>query len=384
MNLPSNTNASMVVQSNRRIVATNINFGSPTAHNIYEGLDSTNTSTDILVPSIHWRDAQWSLVGIQNAGSSPANIQIQYFRQNGSQIGATIPVNGLAVGASNIRRANQDISILAEPAGVGSARVISTNGQPLAVSVIETLSTYTSSYDGIPATAADTKWSFPSVHRNLAGQFSHTLVQNTENTAAIVRLTYFNQNGSVVNQFNNITIPAKGSLTFHTTNDLSSNGQNYTPTNLGNVGSATVESTNGRKLVATVLETVGAAPYAYNGFNSSAGATTVLLPSVHRNLGGQFSHSLVQNASSTTQNTIKITYFNQNGSVANIFNKALAPAGSITFHTTNDLSSDGGNYTPTSLGNVGSAKLESTNGQNMVAVVIETIAGLPGSYAGFK
>jgi hypothetical protein len=210
------------------------------------------------------------------------------------------------------------------------------------------------------------------------------LVQNTENTAANVTLTYFNQAGAQVDQFTNITIPAKGSLTFHTTNDPSSNGQNYTPTHLGNVGSATVQSTNGVKLVATVLETVGSAPYAYNGFNSTGGGTTMLLPSVHRNPGGQFSHTLVQNTSNSASNNIVITYYKQDGSVANTFPKTLAASGSITFHTTNDLSSDGVNYTPSNLGNVGSAKIVSNSGIPIMAVVIETIVGLPGSYTGFK
>jgi outer membrane biosynthesis protein TonB len=384
MNLPNSTEASMVVQSSRRLVATNVNFGSPTVHNIYEGLESTSTSTDVLLPSIHWRDAQFSIIGIQNAGGGPANIEVKYFRQNGSQIGSTINVNGLAAGASNIRRAYQDVSIISEPAGVGSVRVTSTNGQALAVAVIETLSTYTYSYDGIPSSAAATKWSFPSVHRNPGGQFSHTLVQNTNcGTAANFTLRYFNQAGAQVNSFSG-SIAACGALTFHTTNELSSDGNNYTPTSLGNVGSATVEITNGIGVVATVVETVGPAPYGYNGFTDSAGAATVLLPSVHRNLGGQFSHTLVQNTSTGASNNITLTYFNQDGSVANTFNKVLPASGSLTFHTTNELSSDGINYTPTGLGNVGSAKVVSNSSINVFAVVVETITGLPGSYAGFK
>lgn len=381
MNL-SASQSSMVVSSSEQLVATNVNFGSPTAHNIYEGFSDQNVSTDILLPSIHWRDAQWSLFGIQNAGSGPANLEVKYYRQDGTLI-TTIPVNNLAVGASNFRNARTDVSIVSEPAGVGSVRVTSTNGQPMAVAVMETLSTYTYSYDGIPVSGADTKWSFPSVHRNPGGQFSHTLVQNVESTAAQVTLKYYDQAGAVVDTFNT-TIAANGALTFHTTNDNSSDGNNYTPTNLGNVGSATIESTNGVKLVATVVETVFSMPYAYNGFNTSGGGVSVLLPSVHRNLAGQFSHTLVQNTSSSQSNQIKIEYFNQAGAVVDSFTTTLGAAGSITFHTTNDLSSDGGNYTPTNLGNVGSAKVTSLSGINIQAVVVETVFGLPGAYAGFK
>jgi outer membrane biosynthesis protein TonB len=384
MNL-SAPQSSMVVESTERLVATNVNFGSPTAHNIYEGFESTNTSTDILVPSIHWRDAQWSLVGIQNAGTSAANLTIRYYRQDGTQIGSAIQVNNLGVGASVFRNARNDVSIVSVPAGVGSMRVTSTNGQSLAVAVIETLFAYTYSYIGIPVSGADTSWSFPSVHRNPGGQFSHILAQNTSTTtAANVTLTYYDQSGHQVDQFVGISIPAKGALTFHTTTELSGNGGNYTPTHLGNVGAATVKTTNGVKLVATVVEAVGSAPYAYNGFNSTAGATTVLLPSVHRNLGGQFSHTLVQNTSTTQSNRVKITYYKQDGSVANSFQTTLPAAGSITFHTTDELSTNGGNYTPTSLGNVGSAEVTSLDARAVLGVVVETVFGLPGAYAGFK
>jgi hypothetical protein len=383
MNL-SASQSGMVVESTEQLVATNVNFGSPTAHNIYEGLNSDSTATDVLVPSIHWRDAQWSLVSVQNAGTSPANIEIKYFRQDGSQIGSTINVTGLGVGVPHYRNAHSDVSIASEPSGVGSMRVTSTNGQPVAVGVIETLYSYTYSYVGMPVNSADTSWRFPSVHRNPAGQFSHILVQNTNaSQAAVVTLTYYDQSGNQVNQFTGINIPAKGALTFHTTNEASSNGIVYTPTSLGNVGAATVQSTNGVLLVATVVEAVGAAPYSYNGFNSSAGATTVLLPSVHRNLAGQFSHTLVQNTTNQS-NHVQITYYNQDGSVANTFNTTLAGDGSITFHTTNEASTDGQYYTPTNLGNVGSAEVKSLDTRDIVAVVVETVFGLPGAYDGFK
>jgi hypothetical protein len=384
MNLPDGSQSAMVVQSTERVVAANVNFGSPTVHNVYEGTDSSQTATDILVPSIHWRDAQWSLFSVQNAGTGPANVEIKYFRQDGSQIGSTINTT-LQPGEPEYRNARNDVSIVSEPAGVGSVRVTSSNSQPLAVAIMETLFTATYSYSGIPVSAQDTKWTFPSVHRNPSGQHSHILVQNTSSsTDANVTLTYFNQSGTVVNTFTNITIPKSGALTFHTTNELSGDGGNYTPTNLGNVGSAAVEATNGVNLVATVVETVGANPYSYNGFNSSAGATNVLLPSVHRNPGGQFSHTLACNTSTSQSNNIQLTYFNQDGSTANTFTKNLPASGCLTFHTTNELSGDGVNYTPSNLGNVGSAEIVSLDSRNIVAVVVETVIGLPGSYAGFK
>ena len=56
------------------------------------------------------------------------------------------------------------------------------------------------------------------------------------------------------------------------------------------------------------------------------------------------------------------------GSTANTFTKNLPASGSLTFHTTNELSGDGVNYTPTNLGNVGSAEIVSLDGRDIVGL----------------
>ena len=380
----SEPQSAMVVESNERLVATNVTAGGGTVHNIYEGQDSSNIATDILLPSIHWRDAQWSLIGIQNAGSADANLIIKYFEQDGTQIGPDITHNGLKQGASLFRNAHADVSIATYPLGVGSMRVTST--QPVAVAVEETLYSYTSSYIGIPETTKDTKWVFPSVHLNPAGQYTHILVQNTDSVvAASFTLKYYNQAGTETDSFTG-SIPGKGALTFHTTDAVSDDGKKYRPTNWTDVvGSASVEVTGG-SVVANVLETVGSAPYAYNGFNTMAGAPDLQMPSVHQNPAGQYSHTLIQNLSSTQDAVVTFTYYKQNGTTTADLQttKTIAKSGSMTFHTTPGTSSAGHVFLGAGLlGNVGSAKVTSTGGQ-VASVVIETVYDVPGSYAAFK
>jgi len=114
------------------------------------------------------------------------------------------------------------------------------------------------------------------------------------------------------------------------------------------------------------VETLYDETYSYRGFSPDQGATEVFLPSVHRNLAGQFTHTLVQNLTAGS-NTVTITYFNQAGVQVDQFSTVIGPNGSYTFHTTGPF-----DFIPTNLGNVGSAKLTATG--NIVAVVSRRLA----------
>ena len=119
-------------------------------------------------------------------------------------------------------------------------------------------------------------------------------------------------------------------------------------------------------------------------------ASSLLFPSAHRNMGGQFSHTLVQNLSGSTAANLTVTYYNPDGGVAapSPFNYSLPPSGAYTFHTGPNPSPNA--YDPTGLGNVGSLRVLCTNcgggGPTIVAVMVETLtsAQIPGAYAGFK
>jgi len=364
---------SMVVSSDRQIVAVVVNAGS-TSHDIYEG--SNQGSTEQFLPSVHWRSAQYTLTGFQNTDPAmTATVAITYFKQDGTDLfHTTLPIPPNTAIHQDAR------SYVSDPSGVGSIKATSLNGQPIALAAIETLQDETYSYRGfMPAQGATTIY-LPSVHRNLGGQFSHTLVQNMTNSDNNVRISYYKQDGTLANSFDR-TIPAFGSYTFHT-----GVGFPEDPVGLGNVGSAKLESLNGKNMVAVVVETIGGTnAYAYDGQTQLDAASSILFPSVHRNLGGQFSHTLVQNLSSTSPANLVVTYYRQDGTVANTFTKTLAQSGSYTFHTGPGFPED-----PVNLGNVGSLRVQCTNcssgGPQIVAVVVETLssANIPGAYAGFK
>lgn len=365
---------SMVVSSDRQIVAVVVNAGS-TSHDIYEG--SNQGDTEQFLPSVHWRALQYTLAGFQNTDPSvTATVAISYFKQDGTQLSAVtqqIPPN------SAIHHDAR--SYTSDPSGVGAVKATSVSGQRIAASAIETLGDETYSYRGFPPSMGSALIYLPSMHRNLGGQFSHTLVQNMDavNTNN-VRITYYDQAGTQVDQFTRL-IAAKGAYTFHT----GPGSGPEDPTHLGNVGSAKLESLDARPMVAVVVEVVGSFAYAYDGAIPADAAGSILFPSAHHNLGGQFSHTLVQNTSTSASASLVITYYNQNGTIANTFSKTLNPSGSYTFHTT-----PGALEEPVSMGNVGSLRVTCTNctpgGTQILAVMVETLypANITGAYAGFK
>jgi hypothetical protein len=366
--LPATWIGSQVIYSSEPVIATMVNWGAPRAHNSYEAFEGG--STPILAPSIHWNPAgQASLIAVQNVDTSDAEVEITYYDRTGVAVSGPFSVT-IPPGASEIRDAMVDCATCGTPP-VGSVKAVSTNGKELAGAVIENIGDLTYSYSTLAAEQADTTILLPSVHRNPAGQFTWTLVQNQSDTnPTVVTITYYDQLGNPVDSFTK-TLAAKGAYTF-ATDPLSPEE----PTNLGNVGNAVVTST-AAPIVATVVERAGEPPYCYNGFNSTAGAQNVLLPSVHRNPAGQYSWILVQNTSDTTATDVTISYYDQSGTEVNEFTKTLGANGSYTF-ATDPLSPN----EPTGLGNVGSALVESDT-TDILVVVVEGIAGILGSYSGY-
>lgn len=365
---------SQVVTSSEPIMATVVNYGSPSAHNIYEGFDSSQADTQLFMPSIHWNPlGQWSTIAIQNVYTETAEVEITYYDRSGNAvvgpISATIPP-----GASEFRETQTDCT-----GGVcgtypeGSMRVVSTNGKKIAAVVMENVHDGTYSYQAVPPSKADTTFLLPSIHHNPRGQFSHILVQNTSDSlSTLVTIEYLDQAGNVVDTFTH-PLAANGAYTFHTTNEV----PEEEPTHLGDEGAARVTSDT-TDVVVTVVETVLGRPYAYNGFNSTDGGMTILFPSVHHNPLGQYSHILVQNTSGSTGTTLTITYYRPDGSVANTFDRSIAAGGSYTFHTTNEVPADD----PTNMPDEGSAVVTSS-ATNVVAVCVETVHMVPGVYEGF-
>jgi hypothetical protein len=384
LNLTSGFQGSMVVSSDKEVVAVNVTVGGtpPTSHSAYESISSADAAEEVLVPSIHWKDAQWSWVAIQNTGSVQATAVYTYYKQDGTVLGGSTA--SLLPGESEILDIYDEIDIGTVPEGVGSMQV--TGSEPLGVAVVETIRNRTEAYIGFPSTAGDTYLAFPSIHHNPHGQYSHMLVQNVSATAATVYLQYYDQAGNELEDYE-ATIGADGSLTFHTNAALSDDGNSYEPHSMGNVGSAIITST--QPLVAVNVEVIGLTPttvrpYAYNGFRSDSGSDSLLFPSVHMNPGGQYSHLLVQNllAASTP---ITLTYYDQSGVVQGQHNYTFPPNGALTFHTTTELSEDGNNYSPAAgFGNVGSAVIEGPPGSELIGVNVETLRGVPNVYSAFS
>ena len=311
---------SMVVSSDKNIVAVVVNAGG-TSHDAYEG--ASQGSVEQFLPSVHWKPLQYTLTGFQNTDPSlTASVAITYFKQDGTILKSMtrdiLPNTAIHQDARAF--------VTPDPNGEGSIRATSLNGAKITLAAVETFFDETYSYRGFTPEQGATTVFLPSMHRNLGGQFSHALVQNMTNQSNHVTIYYYKQDGSSAGNFST-DIPANGAYTFHT-------GPSFPvddPVSLGNEGSAKIVA-NG-KVLAVVVETVGMSAYAYDGQIATDAASSILFPSAHRNLGGQYSHTLVQNLSSTNSASLIVTYKRPDGTNANVYNKTLAPSGSYTFHT---------------------------------------------------
>jgi hypothetical protein len=366
---------SQVVYSSGPLITTVVLYGYPSAHAIYEGYGDDQGATELRMPSIHWNPlGQFSKVAIQNADTEDADVEITYYDRGGNAVAgpftATIPP-----GASEIRDSQTDCAggVCGVPPE-GSMRVVCTNGKKIVSAVLENVHDGTYAYQALPPAAADTSFLLPSIHHNPGGQFSHVLVQNASSTfPTTVTIDYLDQAGVVVDTFTK-TLQADGAYTFHTTNEVPAEE----PTNLGDEGAARITSDTA-DVVVTVVETVLGRPYSYNGFNSATGGDRILLPSVHRNPLGQYSHILVQNTSDSISTTLTITYYRPDGTVADTFSRDVEPGGAYTFHTTHEVPAD----EPTNMPDEGSAIVTSSDA-DVVAVCVETVHMVPGAYQGFE
>jgi hypothetical protein len=392
--IPDGWKGSMVVTSDQDVAAVVVDYGYATAHNIYEGISASRANNVVLLPSAHWNpNGQEEIIAIQNVQSNPINVKLTYFDKSGTAIKGpdtyTVPGN-----TSLYRNTIQDCASCpggpsgpALPAGEqpeGSARVETVNtSDKVAVASVGFIIDSTYAYSGLPAQDAGREFLAPSIHRNLGGQYSFTLVQNTHPTQSTkVTLEYRNADGSLANTFSR-DIPGGGSFNFNTHPAYAAP---YYPAQLNEQGSLRITSDT-TDIVVNVVETLFDRPYSYNAFVVDAGKSKAkpkqLFPSFHRNLNGQFTFVLVQNPSTTDTISCNIVHKDNATLLTSSFTRDIAPQGFYNFNTHPAFSGE----QPTNLGNEGSAEIScviknTTTPANVVAVAVETIFEIPGVYEG--
>jgi hypothetical protein len=300
---------SAVVQSDQQVYATvNSSSVNPTTGEGYDGIDAgTGLSTSAYVPSVFQAYYGFtSTIVAQNASASAlSNVTVTL---NGASskgavsfttTGVTIQPNAsytwdLASYATNL---GSSFSGAATVNAGGNIAVISNNYTPSPLSV-QTSYLYSSVNAFIP-TAGNTTFFVPGLYQNYHGFIAALHVANADSVTNNVRVTYSNGSQQTA------SVGVGSSALFYLPNDAA--------LPQGWLGSATVTSDNGKKLLATVdIQATGAAGVGlatYAGFAS--GTTNVYASGLYKAYHGFNSSLTIQNVDPTNTapaGTVTVTF----------------------------------------------------------------------------
>lgn len=359
--VPDGFAGSAVVSSSEPVVAVVNEVGS----GVFGSHNGVNESaTPVYLPLIMRGNYGWDTwFAVQNAMTDTADVTLRFYDMSGALV-ETITDTIPALASRYYDQSDDAFSGLGS-IFVGSAVVESS--QPVAVAVNESSASTLLTYNGF--VSGSTTAYLPLVMKdNYTWSTSHQ-VQNLGGSPAVVRIEYY----------------AKGetSPTLVTTDTITTSLAYWPPPAglpSGFVGSAVLYSTNAQDIVAIVNEVVspGVQGMSYSGF--SGGTPKVSLPLIMKDNYGWHTSIQVQNLGAITA-TVDVNYY--------------AKGSSTPTHT--DLGVEIG---PSAVkvfwplpagvpdGFVGSATLESTNSQPLVAVVNEVCTACTGessaAYNGFN
>jgi hypothetical protein len=351
---------SAVVSADQQVYATvNLSSTNPSTAESYDGAGTNGgamdtASTEYIASVLREYFGYSSTVVVQNTGSAAANVSLTL-------------VGGGSSGAINTTLATQTIQPNASftwdlespltdnhgnPVNLGTGfnggATISGGGQNIAViSNTYTPSATPSLFQSVNgfATGATTVYA-PGLYKNYHGYVSSLIVQNADTTPANVMVSYAGTTAT-----DSVSGLAPGASKVF-----------YTPNNTGLpngwIGSATVTSTGGQKILAQVninaSGVAGIGQASYGGFEG--GTINVFAPGLLRNYHGNISSFTVQNVDTIPAN-FTLTY--SNGCQEQVTN--LAPGTSKLFYQGTDACvTDGFN---------GGATVVSTNGAKLVGLI---------------
>ncbi|MGQ0601020.1 MAG: hypothetical protein ACT4QE_04900 [Anaerolineales bacterium] len=331
LGLPSNFLGSAVVSSNQP-VSCNVNtqstgdgLSSPYRIDTSGGVPSADAGTTIYVPQAMKNAGGTfsSYISIQNTGSSSANVQITYKNSSGADIPAatenlTIPAQSNLV---SYQTNNANL-----PAGyLGPARITSTNGQPLATTVVlfnSGASSTTSqllTYNGF--TAGANRVFIPRVVRRFFGYNSGFSIQNVGAGATTVTITFSIAGNTFV--YNSGSIAAGASLSLFAPNITELDGVDALNMST-RTGSAVIQAAGGGSIVVLVNEDNRGDPNdnngqpvtaeragqgaSYRGIPDGAQTTKVFFAQLTNSAGGIFSGGFQVSNTTATAGTCNITY----------------------------------------------------------------------------
>lgn len=251
-------------------------------------------------------NAQWSgtwvsSIQIMNLDTRPANVIVEYYREDGTRIDGATSSHTIAVGSSvNIYQPN----VPGLPDGFKGSAVVSADRRIAAIGSEQTFypdgSIGNSQYSGFGADEVGNRFYLPNVNKRFGGGSwsSRITLQNTSADPVTATITFRNGDGTV-RDTDTVNLPGKGSTTLTQIND--------TELPDGWLGTAIVDATANIAVIVDVMSADGRLT-TYNGFIS--GATTMYLPTLLIRFGAnQWNTSFqVFNVGSATA-TVTMTYY---------------------------------------------------------------------------
>jgi hypothetical protein len=213
-----------------------------------------------LVKNNHY--GRWSNIYVFNAGSQSTVISVTYFDANGTWIGG-----GSFSVAPNGQRVLTPVGYTSS--GVFSARISSSNGQPLVAVVQEGESnpptTWPAMYNAF--SSSGTNLYAPTVKKNFYGHTTGMTIQNVGSNTANVQTQYYNMDGGLVTSFS-VTIPSNAPYVIVNPGQVPD----------GFLGSVRITSTNGQPLVGQVTESGGSSGRRMMASLPLSGSQTIFFP----------------------------------------------------------------------------------------------------------
>lgn len=303
-----------------------------------------------------------SAISIEDTGSSPASIIVDYFDQSGNVIGngemaQLAPHQGLTL------RQDDGASL---PAGAAGSAIVFSD-QPVAAFVNEFPAGNAgdaTSYTSIPVSSVGTTLYAPAIANNAYGGYTTGIgLLNLGADPSVVTITYRDTNG------NPVRTAGVAGLAAHSYIGLF-NGDPGLGLPDGFAGTATISS-DGQPLAAIVNETgPGGQLSSYDMVG--AGATNLQAPAALRNAAGGFNTGMgIQNITGVA-GTVQVSYYDAGGTLKSTSTVQLAAYGYRGVYQGTDIPADG-SYT--------AVIASQTAGMTLAAIVNEVAPAAAGSTA---
>lgn len=385
MSVGAGFNGSVVISSDQPVVAIT-NLINPSLIDSYGGFSGGATALNLpLIQKGNFGIDSW--ISVQNAGTADATISIAYTPGLSGSAGAAETATIKPGAAATFFQKNKaDLGTTF----VGSAKVTSTNGQPIVAVVNQETQDGKQllSYGGFTSSGSTTV-AAPLVVANNFGQFTGIQIQNVGSAAGDVTVTYSNNTavaGGTICPTPSpkvVTGVAAGSTT--TVIQAGGTGAAFDSqfASCTFVGSATI--TSAQPLVVIVNQILGGSGSSYAGVDPSATTASVSAPLIQANNFGTFSGVQVQNTgSAATQVTVTYGPNSATGTPSGQSDcptptartQTIAAGASFTFIQSGAGTGAAFDSQFASCRYVGSAVISAASGGKITAVVNQSVAGL--------